>query len=110
MDIEPFLVGSALDCVVAQRLARRLCDKCKQPYAGDFAALHAMGFVQPGDPQPTLFRPVGCAACSKTGYRGRLDLHEVLAVPDRKSVGEGKGRSVGVDCGGCRAIKTKKKT
>ena len=42
MDIEPFLVGSALDCVVAQRLARRLCDRCKQPYSHDPQALDAL--------------------------------------------------------------------
>jgi len=82
MDIEPFLVGSALDCVVAQRLARKLCDKCKQPYAGDFQELFAMRFVQPGDPQPTLYKPVGCTSCSNTGYRGRLALHEVMTVTE----------------------------
>jgi type IV pilus assembly protein PilB len=82
MDIEPFLVGSALDCIVAQRLARRLCEKCKQPYQPSFEELSAMRFVQPGDPQPTLHKPVGCTSCSNTGYRGRIALHEVMTVTE----------------------------
>jgi type IV pilus assembly protein PilB len=82
MDIEPFLVGSALDCVVAQRLARKLCDKCMQPYQPAFEDLQAMRFAQPGDPQPTLYRPMGCTSCSNTGYRGRIALHEVMTVTE----------------------------
>lgn len=82
MNIEPFLVGSALDCIVAQRLARRLCDKCKEPYQPTFEELQSLGFAQPGDPQPTLHRPVGCASCSNTGYRGRIALHEVMPVTE----------------------------
>jgi type IV pilus assembly protein PilB len=82
MEIEPFLVGSALDCIVAQRLARRLCDKCKTPYQPDFDDLQAMRFAQPGDPQPTLFKAIGCTSCSNTGYRGRIALHEVMPVTE----------------------------
>lgn len=83
MDIEPFLVGSALDCVVAQRLARRLCEKCKQPYQGDLGELHALGFpVDPNLGSPILHKPVGCTSCSNTGYRGRIGLHEVMAVTE----------------------------
>jgi len=83
MDIEPFLVGSALDCVVAQRLARRLCDRCKQPYAHDPRSLQSLGVgFDPSQPVPTLFQPVGCSQCSNTGYRGRIALHEVMAVSE----------------------------
>lgn len=82
MGIEPFLVGSALDCIVAQRLARKLCDKCKAPYQPAFEDLQALRFAQPGDPQPTLFKPTGCTSCSNTGYRGRLALHEVMPVTE----------------------------
>jgi type IV pilus assembly protein PilB len=82
MEIEPFLVGSALDCIVAQRLARKLCDKCKAPYQPTFEELQALRFAQPGDPQPTLFKPTGCTSCSNTGYRGRLALHEVMPVTE----------------------------
>ncbi|MDX6268121.1 MAG: type pilus assembly protein PilB [Frankiales bacterium] len=83
MGIEPFLVGSALDCVLAQRLARRLCSKCKEPYTPSKQALLENGFPwEDGMELPTLHRPIGCSACSKTGYKGRLALHEVMAVSE----------------------------
>jgi type IV pilus assembly protein PilB len=83
MGIEPYLVGSALDCVVAQRLARRLCDRCKQPYQADPAELLAMRFpIDPSLGTPILHKPVGCTSCSNTGYRGRIAIHEVMAVTE----------------------------
>jgi len=83
MGIEPFLVGSALDCVLAQRLARRLCSKCKEPYEPTREALQAARFPwNEGEPIPVLHRAVGCSNCSKTGYKGRLALHEVMAVTE----------------------------
>ena len=83
MGIEPFLVGSALDCVLAQRLARKLCGKCKQAYVPTREAMGEMRFpLSPDEPPPTLYRPVGCSACSKTGYKGRIALHEVMAVSE----------------------------
>jgi type IV pilus assembly protein PilB len=80
MGIEPFLVGSALDCVLAQRLARRLCTKCKEAYVPSREMLSASRWDWPHDQLPTIFRAVGCSACSKTGYKGRLALHEVMPV------------------------------
>jgi type IV pilus assembly protein PilB len=83
MGIEPFLVGSAVDCVLAQRLARMLCKKCKEEYQPTPDALLAARFPwQDGQPLPTLFRPVGCSACAKTGYKGRLALHEVMPMSE----------------------------
>jgi type IV pilus assembly protein PilB len=83
MGIEPFLVGSALDAILAQRLARRLCTKCKQAYVPTAEALVASRFPwQDGEPLPELFRPVGCSVCVKTGYKGRLALHEVMVVSE----------------------------
>ncbi|MFI2752068.1 GspE/PulE family protein [Cellulomonas sp. P22] len=83
MGIEPFLVGSALDAVVAQRLARKLCDKCKEAYEPTEVELVGARFPwMPGEPKPVLYRRVGCIACSKTGYRGRLALHEVMRVTE----------------------------
>ncbi|MBN9376692.1 MAG: type II/IV secretion system protein, partial [Cellulomonas sp.] len=83
MGIEPFLVGSALDCVVAQRLARRLCEKCKAEYRPTPEDLLSARFPwQPGEPMPELFRPVGCVSCSRTGYHGRMALHEVMPVTE----------------------------
>jgi type IV pilus assembly protein PilB len=83
MGIEPFLVGSALDAVLAQRLARRLCSKCKEAYTPTQEALVQARFPwQDGQPLPELFRPVGCSVCAKTGYKGRLALHEVMLVSE----------------------------
>ncbi|MCW2571036.1 MAG: type secretory pathway, ATPase PulE/Tfp pilus assembly pathway, ATPase PilB [Frankiales bacterium] len=83
MGIEPFLVGSALDCVLAQRLARKLCGKCKEAYVPTREMMVENRFPWSDDvPLPTLYRPVGCSACSKTGYKGRLALHEVMAVSE----------------------------
>ncbi len=83
MGIEPFLVGSALDCVLAQRLARKLCSRCKEAYVPTRESLVEMRMPLPADePVPTLYRPVGCSACSKTGYKGRIALHEVMAVSE----------------------------
>ena len=86
MDVETFLVASAIDAVVAQRLARILCEKCKQPYRPDEAELRAAGFPE------ELLADIGevfrapdlriakndCKACSGTGYRGRIGLYEVM--------------------------------
>jgi len=84
MDIEPFLVGSALDSVVAQRLARRLCERCREGYQAPANDLVALGLGY--DPQlqapPTLYRPIGCQACSNTGYKGRVAIHEVMTVTE----------------------------
>ncbi|MCW4385336.1 ATPase, T2SS/T4P/T4SS family [Salinibacterium sp. SYSU T00001] len=83
MDIEPFLVGSALEAVVAQRLARRLCDRCKEQYQSTIEGLANLGFfLDPSKPAPMLYRPVGCQHCSNTGYRGRIALHEVMIVTE----------------------------
>jgi type IV pilus assembly protein PilB len=80
MGVEPFLVGSALDCVVAQRLARRLCERCKVQFEPDEETLAALRFEH--EPGERLFRPVGCASCSNTGYRGRIGIHEVMTVTE----------------------------
>jgi len=83
MGVEPFLVASALDCIVAQRLARRLCPKCRQGYQPTSAELIAAGWHEDElDDLPELFRPVGCQACGKTGFHGRFALHEVLLVTE----------------------------
>ena len=86
MGIEPFLVGSALDAVVAQRLCRSLCPRCKEPYQPETADLQRVGFPwTQGDEAPVLYRAVGCSACSQTGYRGRMALHEVMTVTEEIS-------------------------
>ena len=84
MGIEPFLVGSALDCVVAQRLARRLCERCREPYMPNPNELHALGFLSASMPSldGPLYKPIGCGSCSNTGYRGRVAIHEVMTVTE----------------------------
>jgi type IV pilus assembly protein PilB len=79
---EPFLVATALSAVVAQRLARKLCVRCRSPYTEPTEVLQSLGF--PHDPHdvPQLFHAVGCTACSGTGYRGRIGLHEVMTMTD----------------------------
>jgi type IV pilus assembly protein PilB len=83
MGIEPFLVGSSVDCVLAQRLARRLCSKCKEPYLPTPEQLSAIGYTFSDEAPPNFDRPVGCTNCSRTGYKGRLALHEVMAVSEQ---------------------------
>ncbi len=84
MGIEPFLVGSALDCVLAQRLARRLCTKCKEAYTPTRggAGRGALPVARRTSRCRRCTAPVGCSACSKTGYKGRLALHEVMPVTE----------------------------
>ncbi len=80
---EPFLVGTALSAVVAQRLARRLCSTCREPYVESRQLLDSVRFPHnPADP-PQLYRAIGCQACSGTGYRGRVALHEVMTVSEQ---------------------------
>ena len=84
MGVEPFLVASALDCIVAQRLARRLCDRCKEPYEASESELTAAGWQieDLGDDTQQIYRAVGCATCSHTGYHGRFAIHEVLTLSE----------------------------
>ena len=83
MGVEPYLVASAFDCVVAQRLVRKLCTRCREAYRPDPAELATAGFPEYlwGEIDE-LFRPVGCPACSKTGFRGRLGVYEVMPVAE----------------------------
>jgi type IV pilus assembly protein PilB len=88
MGVEPFLVVSALDCVVAQRLARKLCDRCREEYEPTHAELTEAGWpaaLLKAEGPPMLYRAVGCAACSRTGYRGRLAIHEVMVMSEEIS-------------------------
>jgi type IV pilus assembly protein PilB len=83
MDVETFLVASAVDCVVAQRLARKLCDRCKESYQPDNMELEQSGFPEHRWSEvPLLYRPVGCTQCANTGFRGRLGLYEVMVMSE----------------------------
>jgi type IV pilus assembly protein PilB len=78
MGIEPFLVASALDCVVAQRLARQLCSNCKQRAIVPAEVLRENGYKALVDLE--AYEPKGCRRCGGTGYRGRLGIYEVMRL------------------------------
>jgi type IV pilus assembly protein PilB len=80
MGIEPFLSASALDCVVAQRLARVLCSHCKRRTTLTVPALEAAGLR--ADSEVEAYEPVGCPRCKQTGYKGRMGLYEVMVLSD----------------------------
>jgi type IV pilus assembly protein PilB len=81
MGVEPFLAGSSLDCIVAQRLARKLCERCKEAFHPDPEQLIEMGWdFTDIDLPDEIYRAVGCHLCGKTGYAGRFAVHEVLNV------------------------------
>jgi type IV pilus assembly protein PilB len=81
MGVEAYLVSSALDCIVAQRLGRRLCERCRRPREAVPAVVAQMG-LEPGADPLTIYEAVGCKLCSGTGYRGRLCINEVLVVSE----------------------------
>jgi len=84
MNLESYLVASALTCVVAQRLVRRLCPQCKVGYEPDEAERRAITMMAPGrvpgEGPLTLYRPGGCDRCKATGYFGRSAVYEVMNV------------------------------
>jgi len=84
MGIEPFLTASAVDAVLAQRLARRLCKECREPYTATKEMLRKNDFppeVCDRD-DVVLYRAKGCSRCNTTGYKGRLGLFEVMIVSE----------------------------
>ncbi len=82
MGIEPFLIASSLDCVVAQRLARRLCDKCKGAYSPTMDQFVAAEWDMRDRTPDVSYHAIGCSACGGTGYRGRLAIHEVMLITE----------------------------
>ena len=80
MGIEPFLVASAIDCVVAQRLARTLCQHCKRRKIIPAHMLRDNGFGSPYDLE--AYEPEGCGRCGGSGYKGRIGLYEVMTVTE----------------------------
>ena len=83
MEVETFLVASAIDAVVGQRLARKLCDRCKTTYRPDENELFAAGYPDWLWPEiQELFKPAGCPACANTGFRGRIGLYEVMPMSE----------------------------
>jgi type IV pilus assembly protein PilB len=82
MGIDPVVLATSVNCIVAQRLARRLCLHCREAYVPEGAELQAIGFPA-GQQTPTLYRAIGCLQCTGTGYHGRVAVYEVLPVEGR---------------------------
>ncbi len=83
MGVERYLVASSVECVVASRLARKLCTECRRPVTIDGTAMLEAGYDVDLQDSFEGFEAVGCARCSNTGYRGRTGLFEVLTIDDR---------------------------
>jgi type IV pilus assembly protein PilB len=81
MGIESFLTASSVDCVVAQRLARKLCGHCKRRTVIPQQALTEAGFRVAAEIE--AYEPVGCARCNQSGYRGRVGLYSVMKMSER---------------------------
>lgn len=94
MGVEPYLVSTTLECVLAQRLVRRLCPACKVRYDPTPQELAAVRFSAPDVPEHQFFAPVGCNKCSGIGYAGRLALHETMLRTERLENALSSGASV----------------
>jgi type IV pilus assembly protein PilB len=79
MGVEPNLLATSVNCIVAQRLARRLCAECREEYVAGTEDLAELGLPDAGE-HMMLYRPRGCVQCAETGYRGRVALYEVMPI------------------------------
>ena len=84
MGIEPFLVGSSLILIVAQRLIRKLCTNCKQPHDIPKEALVRLGLIESPDEDIVVYKASekGCEVCNNTGYKGRTAVHEIMEIDE----------------------------
>ncbi len=91
MGVEPFLLSSSLEGILAQRLVRTLCRECREPYTPGPAELAKLGLAD--REVPTLYRATGCPACNQQGYRGRTGIYELVDVdnPLREMIHDGAG-------------------
>jgi type IV pilus assembly protein PilB len=80
MGVEPFLVASSVNCIVAQRLARKMCQHCAAEYDEDIAILISLGISPEEAATMKVKKGKGCEKCSNTGYKGRIALYEVMAM------------------------------
>jgi type II secretion system protein E len=83
MGIEPFLVASSIEALIAQRLVRRLCPSCRRAWPVDQKILEAAGFPGERLSEGTIYEAVGCEECRMTGFRGRTGIYEILIVTDQ---------------------------
>jgi type IV pilus assembly protein PilB len=83
MGVEPFLITASVNLVLAQRLARKICNDCKAPFAADPAVLLEFGFTEQQVASAQLVKGVGCKNCNGSGYRGRIALYEVMRFSEQ---------------------------
>jgi type IV pilus assembly protein PilB len=83
MNMEPYVIASALVGVVAQRLVRRLCGACRRQYTPEPDTLRALNISETEASRFVFYRAVGCEECNHTGYRGRIAIYEVMRVSDK---------------------------
>lgn len=84
MGVEPFLVSSSLELAMAQRLVRKLCPVCKQPFEPSPEELREIGATQAhlDQAQGIFYKPTGCKECNNSGYKGRLAIYEMMVITD----------------------------
>jgi type IV pilus assembly protein PilB len=82
MGIEPFLVATSVNLIVAQRLIRRICANCKEEEDAPIQALLNVGFSEAEAPEIQLYRGRGCDNCNQRGYKGRVGLYEVMTISE----------------------------
>jgi type IV pilus assembly protein PilB len=83
MNLEPYVIASALIGVVAQRLVRRLCQSCRRQYTPEADTLRSLNMTESDAAHFAFYRAVGCDECNHTGYRGRMGIYEVMRVNDK---------------------------
>jgi general secretion pathway protein E/type IV pilus assembly protein PilB len=81
--VKPFLVASSTRAIMAQRLVRKICDKCKEPYEPKESELRLLGPAAKHLAQAQLFHGKGCPDCTFTGYRGRMGIYEIFQIDDQ---------------------------
>ena len=95
LGIEPFLLSSSLEALMAQRLVRKLCNDCKESHEASDAECERIGVPS----RSVIYRAIGCAKCHDTGYRGRTGIYELIPVDDvlRQLIHEGAGERAMLD-------------
>ncbi len=82
MGIEPFLITSTLEAIIAQRLVRTICKNCRERYTPDKKLIEELGLTEKDAKEKTFYRGRGCAQCNKTGYKGRTGIYELMIISD----------------------------
>ncbi|MBQ9344651.1 MAG: type II secretion system ATPase GspE [Kiritimatiellae bacterium] len=83
MGVKPFLVASSIRAIMAQRLVRKICEKCKEPYTPDEAELRLLGPAAQQLQNVQLYHGKGCPDCNYTGYKGRIGIFEIFLIDDQ---------------------------